>query len=86
MFPATNHQITLHEDVQFLSGASGTHEKIRSQFSFDPEFSLPSYFFDKDFLDNADLCEPQVKEKGQPENDLLRKRIRLPEESQEYRC
>ncbi len=86
MFSATNQQIALHEDLQLPAGLSGTHENIRSHFSFDPEFSLPSYFFDKDFLDNADLCEPHATERRQPESDLPRKRIRLPEESQEYRC
>ena len=60
-------------------------DQVEDHFSFDPEFSLPPYFFDKDFLDNADLCEPHVKDQGQPEKDL-HKRISLPEESQEYRC
>ena len=82
MFPSTSQQVNNPADHQ----VSAAHENSRSQFSFDPEFSLPSYFFDKDFLDNADLCEPHVKEKRQPENDPLRKRTRLPEQPQEYRC
>ena len=36
------------------------------QILYVEEFSLPPYFFDKDFLDNADLCEPHVKEKCNP--------------------
>ena len=58
---------------------------LRTQILYVEEFSLPPYFFDKDFLDNADLCEPHVKE-VQPNDDPLRKRIGMPDEWQEYRC
>ncbi len=39
---------------------------MHSQISYVEEFSLPPYFFDKHFLDNADLCEPHVKAKCSP--------------------
>ena len=39
---------------------------MHSQISYVEEFSLPPYFFDKDFLDNADLCESHVKAKCSP--------------------
>jgi len=62
-------------------------EKIRQQISFDAEFSLPTGgVIVKGCLDNCDICEPQVKERMQLENDLLRKQIELLEKSQEYRC
>jgi|GEM_PF-6187087 len=36
-------------------------KKICTEFSFDPEFSIPPEFFDKDWLDNFDMCEPSDK-------------------------
>ena len=86
MLPVTCQQAHTPVDLQLSAGVTTAVENSRLPFSFDPEFSLPPYFFDKDFLDNADLSEPHVKERRQPENDQLRNRIRLPEDLQEYRC
>lgn len=66
MYTSSAQQIAVFENVPALTAIIGTREKIRPTFSFDPEFSLPPYFFDKDFLDNANLCEPQIKEKCKP--------------------
>lgn len=59
---------------------------ILSPYSYIAEFSLPPYFFDKDFLDNADLCKPHPHERMQPDYDLLRKQTGLMATPQEYRC
>jgi hypothetical protein len=65
-----------------LPNTKDTHQQIL----YVDEFSLPPYFFDKEFLNNTDLCEPHVKEKYNPGNDPLRKQIGLSDESQKYRC
>lgn len=68
---------------ELTSKCGSCNEIVCAQLSFDPEFSLPPFFFDKDFLDNCDLSEPQEKERMQPNNLLLRKQIGLLERSQE---
>ena len=37
-----------------------------SQISYVEEFSLPPYFFDEDYLDNAYLCESHLKANSSP--------------------
>lgn len=39
---------------------------MHSQISYVEEFALPPYFFDKNYLDNADLYESHVKANGSP--------------------
>jgi hypothetical protein len=54
---------------------------------FDSVFSLPTAgIIVKGCLDDCDICEPEVKENIQLQNDLLRRQIELLEKSQEYRC
>ena len=67
----TNQEIIDHKKPG--TGKPNHFEMIRPEFSFDAEFSLPPGFFDNDFLDKYDICEPHVKESMQPENDVLRK-------------
>ena len=86
MLSLTYQQVHDAVDLQLSAGATTAMENSSMPFSFDPEFSIPAYFFDKDFLDNADLSDPQATERRQPDSDPLRKRIRLPEDSQGYRC
>lgn len=38
-------------------------EMVRPEISFDAEFSLPPGFFDRDFLEKYEACEPPEKEK-----------------------
>ncbi|HET7118936.1 MAG TPA: hypothetical protein VFI29_20765, partial [Hanamia sp.] len=60
---------------------------IKNKINFVQEFSLPtSGIIVKGCLDDCDICEPEVKENLQLQNDLLRKQIQLLEKSQEYRC
>lgn len=60
---------------------------ITNKINFVQEFSLPtSGIIVKGCLDDCDICEPEVKENLQLQNDLLRKQIELLEKSQEYRC
>lgn len=49
--------------------AAGIYSSLRQLVSID-EFSLPPYFFDKDFLDNGDVCEPYVKDRMQLERSV----------------
>lgn len=54
---------------------------------FESVFSLPTAgILVKGCLDDCCICEPEVKENIQLQNDLLRKQIELLEKSQEYRC
>lgn len=60
---------------------------IQTQYMYIAEFSLPPYFFDKEFLDNADLCKPHPHERLQPGTDPSRKRVAgLLATPQEFRC
>jgi hypothetical protein len=62
-------------------------QETKQSIEFEMEFSLPTAgIIVKGCLDDCDVCEPQVKERMQLENDLLRKQIELLEKSQEYRC
>lgn len=64
-----------------------TSSTIKNQIYFEQEFSLPtSGIIVKGCLDDCCVCEPEVKENLQLQNDLLRKQIQLLEKSQEYRC
>jgi len=66
---------------------SKVSKEIKQQIEFETEFSLPTPgIIVKGCLDDCDVCEPQLKERMQLENDLLRKQIELLEKSQEYRC
>lgn len=58
---------------------------IQTHYSYVAEFSLPPYFFDKNFLDNADLCKPHPHERLQPE-ELSRNQAGLMANPQEFRC
>ena len=61
--------------------------ETKQSVQFDMEFSLPTGgVIVKGCLDDCDICEPEVKERLQLQNDLLRKQIELLEKSQEYRC
>ncbi len=91
--PVETHQVVLKEldtqlQKQSLIDASGKISKeIKQSVSFDMEFSLPTGgVIVKGCLDECDICEPEVKERLQLENDLLRRQIELLEKSQEYRC
>ena len=81
-----------HVDQQLLTegliDSSGkASNSIKSKISFEQEFSLPtSGIIVKGCLDDCCICEPEVKENLQLQNDLLRKQIQLLEKSQEYRC
>jgi hypothetical protein len=58
-----------------------------NQFQFEMEFSLPTPgIIIKGCLDECNTCEPLAIDRGQLENELLRKKIALLEKSQEYRC
>jgi hypothetical protein len=62
-------------------------QETKQSIEFEMEFSLPTAgVIVKGCLDDCDVCEPEVKERMQLENDLLRKQIELLEKSQEYRC
>lgn len=64
-----------------------TSDKIKQQISFETMSCLPTAgVIVKGSLDNCDVCEPEVHERIQLQNDLLRKQIELLEKSQEYRC
>jgi len=91
--PVEVHQIVLKEldtqlQKQSLVGADGKVSKeIKQSVSFDMVFSLPTGgVIVKGCLDECDVCEPEVKERMQLENDLLRRQIELLDKSQEYRC
>lgn len=79
-------------DEQLVSkGLIGKDGKVaqetKQHIEFESTFSLPTPgIIVKGCLDDCDVCEPWVKERGQLENDLLRKQIELLEKSQEYRC
>jgi len=61
--------------------------ETKQQIEFESVFSLPTPgIIVKGCLDDCDVCEPEMKERMQLENDLLRKQIDLLEKSQEYRC
>ena len=61
--------------------------ETKQVIEFEMEFSLPTPgIIVKGCLDDCDVCEPELKERMQLENDLLRKQIELLEKSQEYRC
>ena len=61
--------------------------ETKQQIDFEAEFSLPTAgVIVKSYLDDCDVCEPELKERMKLENDLLRKQIELLEKSQEYRC
>lgn len=45
-------------------------EKSIEQISFDAEFSLPSGFFEKDFLDNCDTSEMNAKKDRAGQNSV----------------
>jgi hypothetical protein len=62
-------------------------KETKQTIDIEMEFSLPTPgIIVKGCLDDCDVCEPQLKERMQLENDLLRKQIELLEKSQEYRC
>ncbi|HEY5369416.1 MAG TPA: hypothetical protein VIJ75_10515 [Hanamia sp.] len=70
-----------------LDSSGKASNSIKSKISFEQEFSLPtSGIIVKGCLDDCCVCEPEVKENLQLQNDLLRKQIQLLEKSQEYRC
>ena len=61
--------------------------ETKQVIEFEMEFSLPTPgIIVKGCLDDCGVCEPELKERMQLENDLLRKQIELLEKSQEYRC
>ena len=91
--PVEVHQVVLKEldtqlQKQSLVDASGKVSKeIKQSISFETVFSLPTGgVIVKGCLDECDICEPEVKERLQLENDLLRRQIELLDKSQEYRC
>lgn len=46
----------------------GYNTSNRTPLTFDPEFSIPPGFFDKELLETCDRCEPQAKERMQTEH------------------
>ena len=70
-----------------IDSSGKVSNSIKSKINFEQEFSLPtSGIIVKGCLDDCCVCEPEVKENLQLQNDLLRKQIQLLEKSQEYRC
>ncbi|HEY6082029.1 MAG TPA: hypothetical protein VIU45_01145 [Chitinophagaceae bacterium] len=70
-----------------LDEKGNTSTGIKKQIFFESVFSLPTAgVIVKGCLDDCDICEPEVKERLQLENELLKKQIDLLEKSQEYRC
>ena len=70
-----------------IDSSGKASNSIKSKINFEQEFSLPtSGIIVKGCLDDCCVCEPEVKENLQLQNDLLRKQIQLLEKSQEYRC
>lgn len=70
-----------------IDSSGKASNSIKSKIGFEQEFSLPtSGIIVKGCLDDCCVCEPEVKENLQLQNDLLRKQIQLLEKSQEYRC
>ena len=51
------------------SACNGFQRCNNPQVSYTDEFSLPPYFFDKQFLDNADLRKPIVPAAVEPKQD-----------------
>ena len=54
-----------HSPKNFITMHPNPNDK-HSQISYVEEFSLPPYFFDKNYLDNADLYESHVKANRSP--------------------
>jgi hypothetical protein len=46
----------------------GCYTSNRTPLNFDPEFSIPAGFFDKELLETCHRCEPDAKEKMQTNN------------------
>lgn len=61
MSATTNQKIGDHKMPE--PGKSSHFEMVRPEISFDAEFSLPPGFFDEDFLNKCESCEPHEKEK-----------------------
>ena len=66
MLSNTNQKTVDHSPQQPVAAI---YSSLRQLVSID-EFSLPPYFFDKDFLDNGDVREPYVKERMQLERSV----------------
>ena len=55
----------------------GYNSSFRNSLTFDPEFSLPPGFFEKELLEACDRCESPAKERMQTENHPSLKPIAL---------
>lgn len=70
-----------------IDKAGNVTTATKELIEFDSVFSLPTAgIIVKGCLDDCNICEPEVKENIQLQNNLLRKQIELLEKSQEYRC
>jgi hypothetical protein len=79
-----NDQLVANNLIDKAGNVTGDTKEI---IEFDSTFSLPTAgIIVKGCLDDCNICEPEVKENIQLQNDLLRKQIELLDKSQEYRC